>query len=159
MMDFVPPTATRVPQRTAAHINWQIERETAASVACFAEHPDEIDARLEDLDREWDIERTLEANAAAFSLLGLTLAMTVDRRWLGLPIGVATFLLQHAVQGWCPPVPIFRRLGVRTADEIDRERYALKALRGDFDRLSSEGVGDGHARARHALEAVGAGAH
>jgi hypothetical protein len=29
-------------------------------------------------------------------------------------------------------VPILRRLGFRTADEINRERYALKALRGDF---------------------------
>jgi hypothetical protein len=42
------------------------------------------------------------------------------------------FLLQHAVQGWCPPLPLLRRLGVRTADEINEERYALKALRGDF---------------------------
>jgi hypothetical protein len=45
---------------------------------------------------------------------------------------VTGFLLQHAIQGWCPPVPILRRLGFRTADEINRERYALKALRGDF---------------------------
>jgi hypothetical protein len=45
---------------------------------------------------------------------------------------VLTFLFQHAVQGWCPPLPVLRRLGVRTRKEIDRERYALKALRGDF---------------------------
>jgi hypothetical protein len=43
---------------------------------------------------------------------------------------------------------------VRTADEIDRERYALKALRGDFDRIASDGAGDARARARHALAAV-----
>ena len=40
--------------------------------------------------------------------------------------------MQHALQGWCPPIELFRRLGVRTAGEIARERYALKALRGDF---------------------------
>ena len=59
---------------------------------------------------------------------------------------------QNPVQGWCPPVPVFRRLGVRTREEIDRERYALKALRGDF-----RGVGDGADAAAHAgnaLEAV-----
>ena len=134
MMNFVPPTAARVPKHTAAHINRQIEQQIEASVVYFAGHRDEIDRRLEELDQEWDIERTLEANAAGFSLLGLTLAMTLDRRWLALPVGVAAFLLQHAVQGWCPPVPVFRRLGVRTAGEIDQERYALKALRGDFDR-------------------------
>jgi hypothetical protein len=136
-MSFVPSTARRVPEHTAAHINRRIDRQIEYSVAYFAEHREKIDDRLAELDREWDIERTLEANAASVSLLGLTLALTVDRRWLALPIGVAVFLLQHAVQGWCPPVPVFRRLGMRTAGEIDRERYALKALRGDFEGLSS----------------------
>jgi hypothetical protein len=56
-------------------------------------------------------------------------------------------------------VPVFRRLGVRTAGEIDRERYALKALRGDFDRIAPSGAGDGRSRARRALDAVRARAH
>ena len=30
-------------------------------------------------------------------------------------------------------VVVFRRMGVRTRREINREKYALKALRGDFD--------------------------
>lgn len=34
-------------------------------------------------------------------------------------------LLQHGLQGWCPPLPVLRRLGVRTRGEIDREKYAL----------------------------------
>jgi hypothetical protein len=42
------------------------------------------------------------------------------------------FLLQHSLQGWCPPLAIFRRLGVRTAAEIEYERSMLKANRGDF---------------------------
>ena len=50
---------------------------------------------------------------------------------------VTAFLFQHAVQGWCPPVPILRRMGFRTADEINRERYALKALRGDFQPVQA----------------------
>jgi hypothetical protein len=88
--------------------------------------------RLDELDREWDIERALEANAAAVSLIGLALGRLVSRRWYFLPTAVATFLLQHAVQGWCPPVGLFRRYGVRTQREIDEERYALKLMRGDF---------------------------
>ena len=158
-MSLMPPTASRVPAHTAAHINRRIEQEIEASVMYFAEDPEEIDDRLGELDREWDIERTLEANAASFSLLGLTLGLTVDRRWLALPVGVAAFLLQHAVQGWCPPMPVFRRLGVRTSGEIDQERYALKALRGDFDRIASDGSGAAPARARHALDAVRTRAH
>ena len=50
-----------------------------------------------------------------------------SRRWLWLPGFVTAFLFQHAVQGWCPPVPLLRRLGVRTAREIELERSALKA--------------------------------
>jgi hypothetical protein len=52
---------------------------------------------------------------------------------LVLTLAVLGFLLQHAVQGWCPPLALLRRLGVRTRREIDAEKYALKALRGDFD--------------------------
>ena len=91
-----------------------------------------IDERLRELDREWDIERMLEANAATACLIGVTLGALQDRRFFLMPAIVAGFLLQHAVQGWCPPMPILRRLGFRTANEIDYERYALKAFRGDF---------------------------
>jgi len=153
-MSFVAPTATRVTEHTAAHVNRQIERRIEASVAYFAEHRDQIERRLEELDQEWDIERMLEANAASFSLLGLTLALTVDRRWLALPIGVAGFLLQHAVQGWCPPVPVLRRLGVRTQREIDEERFALKALRGDFHNVEPRSASSDHGRTKAAVAAV-----
>ena len=58
--------------------------------------------------------------------------------WSTLPAVVAGFLLQHAAQGWCPPLPLMRRMGVRTRDEINQERYALKALRGDFDEVAMD---------------------
>lgn len=154
---MIPDTRERVPAHTAAHVGERIEREIEDSVYYHAHRlraagrRDEIDARLRELDREWDIERTLEANAATVTLLGIGIAAaTDDRRWLVLPAAVAGFLFQHAVQGWCPPLPVFRRLGVRTAGEIDRERYALKALRGDFDDLARDGDG----RAGSALRAV-----
>jgi hypothetical protein len=50
---------------------------------------------------------------------------------------VTAFLFQHAIQGWCPPVPILRRMGFRTAHEIEQERNALKAIRGDFEGIST----------------------
>jgi hypothetical protein len=49
---------------------------------------------------------------------------------------VLGFFAQHAIQGWCPPLPLFRKLGYRTRKEIDKEKYALKLLRGDFDIVS-----------------------
>ena len=132
---MIPDTVERVPRSTAEEINQRIQRETAESIAAtVARGRGGIDDRLRELDREWDMERTLETNAASVALLGLGLGAFVDRRWFALPAMVCGFLLQHAVQGWCPPVPILRRRGVRTMREIDEERFALKALRGDFPR-------------------------
>jgi hypothetical protein len=43
-------------------------------------------------------------------------------------------LLWHSLIGWSPLLPILRARGVRTPAEIAQERYALKALRGDFQQ-------------------------
>ena len=153
---MIPATTTRVSGATAEEINERIRRETEQSVAaCLSAGPGAIDRRLRALDYEWDIERTLEANAASVSLIGLGLGAFVDRRWFALPAVVCGFLLQHAIQGWCPPVPAFRRLGIRTSSEIDEERYALKSLRGDFHGLPriSDVPADGGAVSQ-TLEAV-----
>src|SRR5690348_5614528 len=125
-----PNTVDRVPNQTSEAVNDRIRHHTEENIARLKQAgPGAIARRIEELDAEWDIERTLEANAAAVSLIGVTLGATIDRRWFALPAVVGAFLLQHAVQGWCPPLPVFRRLGFRTASEIDYERYALKALR------------------------------
>lgn len=96
-----------------------------------------ISTRIEELEREWDIERYLEMNASTLALSGVALGAAFSKRWLILPGAVLAFLLQHALQGWCPPIPVFRRFGVRTRQEIEREKYALKCLRGDFGEASS----------------------
>lgn len=136
---MIPATTTRVQQHTDEAVNDAIRRRTKANIQYYAtDGREQIDTRLRDLEYEWDMERVLEANAAGVSLLGLALGRFADRRWFALPALVAGFLLQHAVQGWCPPVGLFRRLGIRTAAEIETERYALKVIRGDFDGLSPE---------------------
>ena len=129
---MLPSTVQRVPRHTNHAVNDRIRSQTKRNIARFqTAKPDAIDRRLRELDAEWDVERTLEANAATASLIGLTLGTTVDRRWFFFPAVIAGFLLQHALQGWCPPLPVFRRLGIRTSYEIDEERYALMAIRDD----------------------------
>jgi hypothetical protein len=152
-MSIVARTTTRVPDHTPASYNRRIEADTAERVRRYALNPRGIDERLRELDEEWDIERVLEANAATLALSGTILAAFVDRRFLVLPAVVSFFLLQHAIQGWCPPVPLFRRKGVRTAREIEIERYALKALRGDFGPIGPS-VRDRDTQASHALQAA-----
>lgn len=151
MTDLIPPTTSRVAQHTDKEINARIRRQTEANVAYFGKGGSlAIGERLRELDREWDVERLLEANAATIALTGLCLGSLVNRRWFVLPAVVAGFLLQHAIQGWCPPIPVFRRLGIRTQTEIEQERYALKAIRGDFKTIQS----NGDDRTASVLEAV-----
>ena len=134
-----PATFTRVEESTPEEINQKVERETQESVIRLsAAGPEAIATRLRELDREWDIERLLEANAATLTLVALTLGFIVDRRWFLFPVMIGGFLLQHALQGWCPPLPIFRQRGVRTAREIDLERTALRIIRGDFQPATSD---------------------
>lgn len=128
----------RVPQHTSAEINQRIEDKTKERIDYLASDPMRIDRRLRELDKEWDVERTLEANSAILSLFGLAMGLTVNRRWFLLPLAVQSFFLQHAIQGWCPPLPILRRYGFRTSEEIEKERTALKAIRGDFRAISVE---------------------
>lgn len=131
----LPSTSKRVAIHSRQWDIEKMERSLLMRLRYYAQCPEEIDERLLQLDREWDIERTLETNAASLALIGIGLGFTVSRKWFVLPAIVIGFLLQHALQGWCPPLPVLRRLGIRTQSEIEMERYILKAMRGDFGEL------------------------
>jgi hypothetical protein len=136
---MLPRTNHRVEEHTSEAINRAIAEETRERIRHYANaSPQEISQRIIELDYEWDIERALECNASALAFSGVVLAATVDKRWLLLPGLVTGFLFQHALQGWCPPLPILRRLGFRTSAEINEERYALKALCGDFESIITD---------------------
>lgn len=126
-----PTNASADPVRrsTAPYVNREIDRRTNSNIRRYANSPPEVvHRRIEELDKEWDVERALEVTASTLALTGLLLGMTANKKWLMLPGVVLSFLLQHGLQGWCPPLPLLRRLGVRTRGEIDREKYELKAL-------------------------------
>lgn len=144
----------RVRRSTAKRVNRELDEQRVTDVAArVGASPEEITQRLEALDREWDVERVLEANAATLALIGVVLS-TRSRWWLLLAGVVPTFLLQHALQGWCPPIELFRRQGVRTRREIDAERTAIKALRGDFADVKPD-TADARSAAEQAIAAAG----
>lgn len=116
----------RVRDHTAPPVNAKIDERTEANIRRYTrEQVAKISRRLGDLDREWDIDRALMLN---FAVLGGT-ALGLGRRKhpaFHLVLGAQlAFLALHAIVGWCPPVPIFRRLGFRTQKEINVERRAL----------------------------------
>ena len=145
----------RVRAHTAMEVLEKIDQRIEENIQSYAtQSKGAISARIDELDREWDIERLLETNASALAFTGLTLGITVNKKWFLLTGGVLAFLFQHAVQGWCPPIPLLRRAGVRTRSEIDREKFALKALRGDFENIPIKAENNPLARAHNALLAV-----
>lgn len=121
-----------VRAHSAESANAAIDSDMTNTVAQMAARPAAIAGRIEKLEREWDVERILEMNASTLAFAGLLLGVFVHPYWLFLPGIVLPFLFLHAVQGWCPPLPVLRYFKVRTRKELDIEKFALKALRGDF---------------------------
>jgi hypothetical protein len=120
-----------------------IRKKIEESIALYSKHPEKIDDRLRELDREWDVERVLETQLAGMAGVGMTMGV-LRRIWYLLPLLSAGFVLQRTMKGWCSPLTLIRKMGFRTIEEIDRERYALKLLRGDFRRAEKriEEMGD-----------------
>lgn len=134
---MVTPTTRRVWDHTKLECNEDIKSFTIHNISKAVEFYNEVELneRLKQLDEEWDIERILEANASSLILVSFALGLLKNRRLFVLPAIIALFLLQHAIQGWCPPLMILRRLKKRTQTEIDQERFALKIHRGDFKEI------------------------
>lgn len=145
---ILPPTFQKVIMRTDPKINEELKKQSLSTLTIYKNCKEpEITERINQLNQEWDTERVLEIHASLLILLSSYLGIKSSRFWFVLTGVVAAFMLQHALQGWCPALPLIRKYGVRTADEIYTELTALKILRGDFkgDCLSAE---DAYAKAQ-----------
>jgi hypothetical protein len=127
-MTQLPYTDQRVAENTSPSVNAKIQQDIEKSVSFYRENPERISTRLRELDQEWDIERILETNASSLIVASSVLGFAISRKFFAVPFIVGAFLLQHALQGWCPPLPILRRLGYRTTSEIQRERSLLQNI-------------------------------
>ncbi|GAB3537786.1 hypothetical protein GCM10027343_01820 [Noviherbaspirillum agri] len=135
------PSATieRVEINTSPAINRQMEDRLRENVSRYLDADREtIDRRLEELDKEWNVERFIETEAPLMIGLGVALGAMHDRRWFAVPVLAAGMVILHNLQGWYPLLPLFRRLGVRSQNEIEQERSALRILRGDHEAYRSQ---------------------
>ena len=138
----------RVRAQTAAEINLEIDAKTKNRLARAACAPSAVLGRLiADLDEEWDIERWLETNASALALGGTLLGLLVNRNFSCCLACFCPFSSSTPFRVGCPPLPLFRRKGIRTRREIEVEKHALKALRGDFAGIERNGDPAADARA------------
>jgi hypothetical protein len=149
--------ADRVRRFTSSATLHKIEEKIERNVAYYASQPDDVIAqRIEELKREWSVNRLIQAHAATVGLVGAVLGFTVNRKWALLTLGAFGSLFVHGIRGWAPPLPLLRQLGMRTRTEIDREIYALKVARGDFKDLPLERMKDSSVAASEILQAINA---
>jgi hypothetical protein len=146
-------TNAEIPSSSA--VKEQIRDETRERIARLQNaNLHDLTYRLVELDREWDVDRILELGFSGIALGGVALSRLSDRKWLMLPCIAAGFMMQQVLAGWCPPYLVLRRLGFRTAAEINRERMALKVIRGDFAHLGVPPLQGGLASNNSLLDAV-----
>lgn len=130
--------SSRVSRNTSPDINRMIMDHTEKSLLFYAEHPDQIDDRINALKSESDVSQTLVANASLLGMFGLFMALVVRARLLILlPIVAMLFLIQNSIRGWSPPDMLLRRMGFRTKEEIQLELYGLRMLKGDFSTVTA----------------------
>lgn len=112
------------PKELNKHIDEKMMNKVRQTTSLGAEA---IKVRLEELEREWDIDRVVMTVVPACIFAELMLARK-NKAWLILPMVQAPFLVMHATLGWFPPDLVLRTLGVRTRKEIQTEREFLIKL-------------------------------
>lgn len=134
MKRIFPPTTKRVAINTHPNTNASIRNNMLRRINVYKNSSDKIlSDNIGKLNYEWDIERVLEAKAACIILGSTIMGLKTSKKGWFLITGTAgLFLMQHALQGWCPPVPLMRKMGFRTAEEINNEKMIYKLLRDDF---------------------------
>ena len=128
MRDFEQETDISLEHSTDA------EKDIQDHLNHYYHDQEEITSRLAELDEEWDIERIIQTKVAALTIAGVILGITVNKKWLAMPLAASVVALASIIR-WNKPIPMLQKFGFRTRVEIEKEKYALKAIRGDFKYL------------------------
>lgn len=114
----------------------EFEAALGQRLACLADAGEpSISERLCAIEQEWSAGRASRVVGGIAVLTGLSLGTLVSPWWLLLPAVAGLGLLQNIFVRTSWLAALFHRFGFRTGTEIDLERFALKALRGDFRHL------------------------
>ncbi|MBX9678469.1 MAG: hypothetical protein K2X38_06870 [Gemmataceae bacterium] len=97
--------------------------------------PEAISKRLDQLDSEWSVGRVVKAGVGVSVLSGIALGILVHPSWFALAAIPGLFLAQYMFTRRSILGDMLHGMGMRSGAEIDAERVALRALRGDFQGL------------------------
>ena len=122
-------------------VNRRIDAHVEECVRCMAERADraEMSQYLQKLEHEWEMHRAVAVGGSALALLGLLVGRKGGHGWHVVSGVTLALLLQQGITGFGPLSALVRAWGVRTRREIDLEKFAIKALRGDFERIPNDG--------------------
>ena len=109
----------------------------AQNVAFYKANPRGIQTRLEALDEEWSVDKVLQIGTSGATIASFWFSLTKSRIWSLLPVILAGGAIHYGVTGGSPAADLIRRFGIRTRDEIEGERIALLAVRGDFSGVEA----------------------
>jgi len=97
--------------------------------------PEAIEKRLGWINQEWSVGRAVKGSVALLILAGLALSYFVSPWFLLLPLATGLLLAQYLFSKRSVLGDLFCALGLRTGEQIDCEKLALRTLRGDFKHL------------------------
>lgn len=112
-----------------------INRDTLRSIQHYSGRPIQLlGKRIEELEEEIPLEALVYRGGALMTIGGLTLLFLRGKSraaWL-FAVAIGALQLQYSYQGGNALTDILRKRGYRSRKEIEAEKYALQALRGDF---------------------------
>ncbi len=120
-------------ERIALENSNTIDVYTQENINHYYHNKSHIENRLRQLEAETSIEQIFALYDAASVSAGVLLnIITRKKKWLLLPLLVTVAQSVQAIKGFRFGTALLRQNGFRTRADIDKEKYALKALRGDF---------------------------
>ena len=98
--------------------------------------PDAIDDRLDELESEWSVNRAAKVTAGILAV-GAAAAEVLGRRRISmlLALTAGSCLCSYLLSRRSVVGDLLCHLGFRQGTEIERERLALRAIRGDFQHV------------------------
>ena len=119
-------------------VNAKIDRETLATLERFkGAAPEEIEKQIDELAWEYDVSCAASLSLSAIGVAGAAIAIKYPR-FVFVPLAASGLLLLQSLPFPEPVTTLFRTLGFRSRTEIERERHALKMLRGDYERAEDD---------------------
>ena len=134
------------------------ESETGRNIRFYGFQGEEgLSERIRALEGEWDTEKFVLVGLSGMGLFGLLMGLFGSRLWRVLTWAALPLLLLAGLEKWRPSRGLIQSLGLRSRKETLEEKYALKALRGDFRRVDAEwGETEGESISRSAGQALDA---